>query len=106
MLHEIWRCISVARFDLSGNAKAFLSWNEQQDWLHVFIYINSELLKIFKRILWEPLCKDFTRMRRNLKRKWLLLLFVVTGVFGLTACSDDYEPWELLTAELTSTLPE
>lgn len=30
----------VARFDLSGNAKAFLSWNEQQDWLHVFIYIN------------------------------------------------------------------
>ena len=45
-------------------------------------------------------------MKRNLKRKWLLLLFVVTGVFGLTACSDDYEPWELLTAEMTSTLPE
>lgn len=22
MLHEIWRCISVARFDLQGNAKA------------------------------------------------------------------------------------
>ena len=35
---------SVARFDLSGNAKAFLSWNEQQDWLHVFIYINQLLL--------------------------------------------------------------
>ena len=39
MLHEIWRCISVARFDLSGNAKAFLSWNEQQDWLHAFLFI-------------------------------------------------------------------
>ena len=35
---------SVARFDLSGNAKAFLSWNEQQDWLHAFIYINQLLL--------------------------------------------------------------
>lgn len=45
-------------------------------------------------------------MKRNLKRKWLPLLLVVTGTFGLTACSDDYEPWELLTAELTSSLPE
>ena len=97
---------SVARFDLSGNAKAFLSWNEQQDWLHAFYLYKSRTTKNFKRILWEPLCKDFTRMKRNLKRKWLLLLFVVTGVFGLTACSDDYEPWELLTAEMTSTLPE
>ena len=71
-----------------------------------FYLYKFRTTKNFKRILWEPLCKDFTRMRRNLKRKWLLLLFVVTGVFGLTACSDDYEPWELLTAELTSTLPE
>ena len=30
--------------DEQGNAKAFLSWNEQQDWLHVFIYINQLLL--------------------------------------------------------------
>ena len=45
-------------------------------------------------------------MRRNLKRKWLLLLLVVTGVFGLTACSDDYEPWELLETEVTSTIPQ
>ena len=73
---------------------------------HVFYLYKSRTTKNFKRILWEPLCKDFTRMKRNLKRKWLLLLFVVTGVFGLTACSDDYEPWELLTAEMTSTLPE
>lgn len=73
---------------------------------HAFYIYKFRTTKNFKRILWEPLCKDFTRMRRNLKRKWLLLLFVVTGVFGLTACSDDYEPWELLTAELTSTLPE
>ena len=72
----------------------------------LFIYINPEQLKIYKRILWEPLCKDFTRMRRNLKRKWLLLLLVVTGVFGLTACSDDYEPWELLETEVTSTIPQ
>lgn len=71
-----------------------------------FIYINPEQLKIYKRILWEPLCKDFTRMRRNLKRKWLLLLLVVTGVFGLTACSDDYEPWKLLETEVTSTIPQ
>ena len=27
---------SVARFDNPGNAKAFLSWNEQHDRLHVF----------------------------------------------------------------------
>ena len=72
----------------------------------LFYLYKSRTTKKFKRILWEPLCKDFTRMKRNLKRKWLLLLFVVTGVFGLTACSDDYEPWELLTAEMTSTLPE
>ena len=28
MLHEIRRCIGVARFDLQGNAKAYRSWNE------------------------------------------------------------------------------
>ena len=32
---------SVARFDLSGNAKAFLSWNEQQNWLHAFYLYKS-----------------------------------------------------------------
>jgi hypothetical protein len=26
----------VARFDNQGNAKAFMQWNGQQDWLHVF----------------------------------------------------------------------
>ena len=30
---------SVARFDNPGNAKAFLSWNEQHDWLHVFLFV-------------------------------------------------------------------
>jgi len=25
----------VARFDKSGNAKAFTQWNERQNWLHV-----------------------------------------------------------------------
>ena len=28
---------SVARFDLPGNARAFIEWNEQTGWLHVFI---------------------------------------------------------------------
>ena len=28
---------SVARFDISGNARAFIQWNEQTGWLHVFI---------------------------------------------------------------------
>ena len=27
----------VARFDISGNARAFIQWNEQAGWLHVFI---------------------------------------------------------------------
>ena len=34
---------SVARFDLSGNAKAFLSWNEQQNWLHAFLMYISKV---------------------------------------------------------------
>ena len=32
---------SVARFDRQGNAKAFESWNEQQDWLHVFLCLYA-----------------------------------------------------------------
>lgn len=45
-------------------------------------------------------------MKKNLKEKWLLLLSLVMVAFGVTACSDDYEPWELLETEVTSTLPE
>lgn len=42
LLHEIWRCIGVARFDNQGNAKAFMAWNEWQDRLHAF--------RIYKRV--------------------------------------------------------
>lgn len=45
-------------------------------------------------------------MKKNLKSKWLLLLPLAMGAFGVTACSDDYDPWELLKTEVTSTLPE
>lgn len=35
----------VARFDNQGNAKAFLQWNECQDWLHVFcIYVTCVII--------------------------------------------------------------
>ena len=33
---------SVARFDISGNARAFIEWNEQAGWLHVFIMYANE----------------------------------------------------------------
>lgn len=48
LLQEVRRgAFSVARFDLSGNAKAFLSWNEQQDWLHVlYLYKSTTTLLI------------------------------------------------------------
>ena len=33
---------SIARFDNLGNARAYESWNEHQDWLHVFfMYIHN-----------------------------------------------------------------
>ena len=44
MLHEIWRCIGVARFDNLGDARAFTAWNEWQDWLHVFMYIYQPFI--------------------------------------------------------------
>ena len=46
MLHDIWRCIGVARFDLSGNARAFIAWNEWQNRLRAFSYIYQHLLII------------------------------------------------------------
>lgn len=45
-------------------------------------------------------------MKKNLKSKWLLLLSLAMGAFGVTACSDDYDPWELLKTEVTSTIPQ
>ncbi len=30
---------SVARFDISGNARAFIEWNEQAGWLHVLVCV-------------------------------------------------------------------
>lgn len=45
-------------------------------------------------------------MKKNLKSKWLLFLPLAMGAFGVTACSDDYEPWELLETTVTSTIPE
>lgn len=45
-------------------------------------------------------------MKKNLKSKWLLLLPLAMGAFGVTACSDDYDPWELLETEVTSTIPQ
>lgn len=45
-------------------------------------------------------------MKKNLKSKWLLLLPLAMGAFGVTACSDDYEPWELLETEVTSTITQ
>lgn len=45
-------------------------------------------------------------MKKNLKSKWLLLLPLAMGAFGVTACSDDYEPWELLETEVASTIPQ
>lgn len=45
-------------------------------------------------------------MKKNLKSKWLLLLSLAMVAFGVTACSDDYEPWELLETEVTSTIPQ
>ena len=45
-------------------------------------------------------------MKKNLKSKWLLLLPLAMGAFGVTACSDDYDPWELLKTEVTSTIPQ
>ena len=34
---------SVARFDNLGNARDYKSWNEHQDWLHVFLCYMREL---------------------------------------------------------------
>ena len=34
---------SVVRSDRQGNAKTFTSWNERQNWLHVFAYISQHL---------------------------------------------------------------
>ena len=45
-------------------------------------------------------------MNKKLKSKWLLLLSLAMGAFGVTACSDDYDPWELLKTEVTSTIPQ
>ena len=45
-------------------------------------------------------------MNKKLKSKWLLLLSLAMGAFGVTACSGDYDPWELLETEMTSTLLE
>lgn len=45
-------------------------------------------------------------MKKNLKSKWLLLLPLAMGAFGVTACSDDYDPWELLETEVTSNIPQ
>ena len=45
-------------------------------------------------------------MKKKLKSKWLLLLPLAMGAFGVTACSDDYEPWELLETEVTSNIPQ
>ena len=52
---------SVARFDRQGNAKAFESWNEQQDWLHVFfvfVCIQSFLLTVKRELLAKKTSKD------------------------------------------------
>ena len=37
MIYILRGAFSVARFDISGNAKAFRAWNEQTGWLHVFV---------------------------------------------------------------------
>ena len=36
-----WRCISVARFDRWGNAKAYRPWNEQRTGSTLFCYISN-----------------------------------------------------------------
>ena len=42
-----WRgAFGVARFDLSGNARAFLSWNEWQNWLHAFMCVYQPNAKL------------------------------------------------------------
>ena len=40
LLHEIWRCIGVARFGRTGQCEGLNKWNEWQDWLHAFMYIQ------------------------------------------------------------------
>lgn len=39
------------------------------------------------------------------KRKKKNLILVVVAMLGFTACSDDYSPWEMLSAELSSSFP-
>ncbi len=39
MIYILRGAFSVARFDISGNAKAFRAWNEQTGWLHVFLSV-------------------------------------------------------------------
>ena len=46
---------SVARFDNLGNARAYESWNEHQDWLHVFyVYVNYNFTSRIRQCLKEP----------------------------------------------------
>ena len=40
-----WRgAFGVARFDLSGNARAFIAWNERQNKLRAFSYVFKTLI--------------------------------------------------------------
>ena len=45
-------------------------------------------------------------MRQHQRKKCLHLCLAVATIFGVTACSDDFSPWELLNAELTSSYNE
>lgn len=38
MLHEIWRCISVARFGLTGQCEGLRIVERVTDWLHVLLF--------------------------------------------------------------------
>ncbi len=52
---------SVARFDRQGNAKAYESWNEQQNWLHVFFVYGINRIK--KKSFWGRMAQKVTFMR-------------------------------------------
>lgn len=47
-----WRGVfGVARFDLSGNARAFIAWNEQQTGFHAFLYVFMSKFRQQGRLL-------------------------------------------------------
>ena len=99
---------SVARFGEQGNAKAYELWNEQQDWLHVFLCLYANFLSsnrqegaIGKKMIYM---KIFFTLRLMLVSFLAAMSMVVNAKVVISYSTDDGFKYYLEEATRTATV--